>query len=212
MIKFFRHIRQRLLKENRLSKYLIYAIGEIILVVIGILIALQINSWHNDKQMKKLERKYLLEIRNSLEFDLKDIQFNIDFNEGKLQSNKVILRYMKNEIDYSDTLKFHFGNLIFSTRTLPNTSAYDHLKSRGLEIISNDTLRQQITTLYSFRYHNIIDFEVQDDHPFQYEIFMPEVNQSIEIVEVWEEGVPIDEKRIRQNIRLKNALTTNIQD
>lgn len=52
MIKFFRKIRQRLLSENKFSKYLIYAIGEIVLVVIGILIALQINNWnqrHSDK-------------------------------------------------------------------------------------------------------------------------------------------------------------------
>ncbi len=49
MIKFFRHIRKRLLTENKLSKYLLYAIGEIVLVVIGILIALQINNWNTSK-------------------------------------------------------------------------------------------------------------------------------------------------------------------
>ena len=49
MIKFFRRIRQQLLTENNLAKYLLYAIGEIILVVIGILIALQINNWNTSK-------------------------------------------------------------------------------------------------------------------------------------------------------------------
>ena len=49
MIKFFRRIRQQLLTENKLAKYLLYAIGEIILVVIGILIALQINNWNTSK-------------------------------------------------------------------------------------------------------------------------------------------------------------------
>ncbi len=55
MIKFFRKIRQRLLTENKFSKYLIYAIGEIILVVIGILIALQINNWNELNKIKKSE-------------------------------------------------------------------------------------------------------------------------------------------------------------
>ena len=51
MIKFFRKIRQRLLTENKFSKYLLYAIGEIILVVIGILIALQINNWNEGRKL-----------------------------------------------------------------------------------------------------------------------------------------------------------------
>ena len=54
MIKFFRHIRQDLMSKNKTSKYLKYAIGEILLVVIGILIALQINNW-NQNRISKLE-------------------------------------------------------------------------------------------------------------------------------------------------------------
>ena len=60
MIKFFRKIRQKLLSENKFSKYLLYAVGEIILVVIGILIALQINNW-NEQQKRQQEQKVVLE-------------------------------------------------------------------------------------------------------------------------------------------------------
>ena len=66
MIKFFRKIRQKLLSENKFSKYLIYAIGEIVLVVIGILIALQINNWNNQQRDNQSEIKYLNQIKNSL--------------------------------------------------------------------------------------------------------------------------------------------------
>ena len=59
MIKFFRKIRQRLLSENRFSKYLIYAIGEIVLVVIGILIAIQLNEWRNDTLNTKQRQNVL---------------------------------------------------------------------------------------------------------------------------------------------------------
>ena len=62
MIKFFRKIRQNLLSEGKTRKYLKYAIGEIIHVVIGILIALQINNWNNNMQQDKLERKYLTKL------------------------------------------------------------------------------------------------------------------------------------------------------
>ncbi|WP_445386465.1 DUF6090 family protein [Robiginitalea sp. IMCC44478] len=66
MLRFFRHIRQRLLTDNKISKYLLYAVGEILLVVIGILIALQVNSWNEAKQEERLAREYL----NSLKSDL----------------------------------------------------------------------------------------------------------------------------------------------
>ena len=63
MIKFFRKIRQRLLTENKFSKYFLYAIGEISLVVIGILIALQVNDWNNNRKNLDLEDKILKEIK-----------------------------------------------------------------------------------------------------------------------------------------------------
>ena len=70
MIKFFRHIRQKLLTENKVSKYLLYAIGEIILVVIGILIALQINNWNEYQKQLKTEKEILKEVKVGLESDL----------------------------------------------------------------------------------------------------------------------------------------------
>ena len=57
MIKFFRHIRQSMINQNRTKKYLLYAIGEIILVVIGILIALQINNWNEQRKILKSEKE-----------------------------------------------------------------------------------------------------------------------------------------------------------
>ena len=62
MIKFFRKIRQKLLSENKFSKYLIYAIGEIFLVVIGILIALQVNNWNENKKTEKLGKELFKEL------------------------------------------------------------------------------------------------------------------------------------------------------
>lgn len=74
MIKFFRRIRQQLLSENKFSKYLLYAIGEIVLVVFGILIALGINNWNENRKSKLAEKIVLNNIYKNLGID--SIQFN----------------------------------------------------------------------------------------------------------------------------------------
>lgn len=66
MLRFFRQIRQRLLTENRFGKYLLYAVGEILLVVIGILIALQVNSWNEALKEEQLAKKYLKSLKSDL--------------------------------------------------------------------------------------------------------------------------------------------------
>ena len=66
MIKFFRKIRQKLLTENKFSKYLIYAIGEIVLVVIGILIALSINNWNENRKQKIITSEYIENLKSDI--------------------------------------------------------------------------------------------------------------------------------------------------
>ena len=67
MIRFFRKIRQGLLTENKFSKYILYAVGEIVLVVIGILIALQVNTWNQHRISHNLELKLLKDLKRDLE-------------------------------------------------------------------------------------------------------------------------------------------------
>ena len=90
MIKFFRKIRQRLLTENRFSKYLIYAIGEIILVVIGILIALQINNWNENQKLKRTEQALLLSLEQEIAANVFTIKFFIKRNDSVLRFSKAL--------------------------------------------------------------------------------------------------------------------------
>lgn len=71
MIKFFRKIRQKMLTENKFSNYLLYAFGEILLVVIGILIALQINNWNENNKNRSAEKEYQKELLKDFEINLK---------------------------------------------------------------------------------------------------------------------------------------------
>jgi uncharacterized membrane protein YgaE (UPF0421/DUF939 family) len=206
-----------MIKESKVSKYLLYAIGEIILVVIGILIALQINNWNKSNQSRKVELAYLKEISKNLKSDLGDIRFNIDFNETRYHSSEVVLNALERDESYNDTLDFYFGSLLYTTRTVVDYSAFDALKSQGIELISNDSLRQMISKLYSFHYHNVIDFEIQDDHNLQYTIVMPTVLSRLTIRQSTEEhhdisqqlARPIDFNALKEDDDFKNALTMN---
>ncbi len=82
MIKFFRKIRFDLMGKNKTGKYLKYAVGEIVLVMIGILLALQINNWNNDRIERKLESNILNEILVNLEKDVINLNSKIGFNEN----------------------------------------------------------------------------------------------------------------------------------
>jgi hypothetical protein len=86
MIKFFRKIRQNLLMENKTGKYLKYAIGEILLVIIGILIAVSINGWNEDRKLKKAEQSILKDLKQEMIINKKALEFAIEENEKSFQA------------------------------------------------------------------------------------------------------------------------------
>lgn len=156
MIKFFRKIRQKLLSENKFSKYILYAIGEIILVVIGILIALQINNWNENLKNKKEEISVLKELLSDSKTNLLSLEEDIFLNQRAINSNMLISDILINKKPYNDSLDVHFGNIQYNTQFTLNTGGYENLKSRGFEIISNDLLRKSIINIYD-RWVDFID-------------------------------------------------------
>ena len=91
MIKFFRNIRKKLAAENKAASYLRYAIGEIVLVVIGILIALQINNWNEARKERNNEIKYLKNLKLDLKTDLVNLDsMIIDRPNKMLSANSII--------------------------------------------------------------------------------------------------------------------------
>ncbi|MET6992050.1 DUF6090 family protein [Sediminicola arcticus] len=151
MIKFFRKIRYDLMEKNKTGKYLKYAIGEIILVVIGILIALQINTWNEDYKNTKKERGYLINLQQDLRADsLRLSELKNDF-ELAVKSKKKFEKIIEGQPTTNDSLIFYVNNQIdLLTDFVPNSSTFDELKnSNGLNLISNPQLKRQIVTLYN---------------------------------------------------------------
>lgn len=146
MLNFFRKIRQQLLDEGKMGKYLKYAIGEIILVVIGILIALQVNNWNENRQSNVFEREMLTQIHENLANDkmaLEKVQANF---ERAISSIDKILAH--GQAKYPDSLKYWLGDIIQFERFTSITNSYEALKSNGLDKISDNELRLLLSNYY----------------------------------------------------------------
>lgn len=147
MFSFLRRTRKKLLMKNDSRKYIGYAVGEIVLVVIGILIALGIDGWNEDRKERMLEQEILVQIRENLNKDRKALSGIIaNANRAVYASEKVIELYEKNQT--SDSLKYWLGNIVQFDRFLPLTNAYEVLKSKGLDLVSNKELRFKLGTYY----------------------------------------------------------------
>ena len=153
MINFFRKTRKQLADDNKPIKYFRYAIGEIMLVVVGILIALSINNWNENRQLKTKELKVLKEIRDNLNSNKEKIELK-RINVGK-QKNKItaILNLMDNKIELpNDTLYYYLEVVRRLDRFEYTDAAYESLKTIGFDIIENDSIRLAIIDLYSNYY------------------------------------------------------------
>lgn len=155
MIKFFRKIRYNLMSENKTGKYFKYAIGEILLVMIGILLALQVNNWNESKQLTQKEIIILSELKKALESDLKnELIPAINYHDNARTALYKIDDFYNNiDTITDDSLTIYFRRYLGGPWILViNSAAFENLKSTGVDVISNDSLRSKISLLYSYEY------------------------------------------------------------
>jgi len=152
MIKFFRKIRQNLLLEGKTGKYFKYAIGEIVLVVIGIVIALQLNNWNENRNLLKKEKHYLNEIAVNLEADIDRINEIFDFNRTKdslLDETINPLLAFTSDSEISQIIAKNFElNSIFNLFEQNNVGYKNMTQAESIGLIQNDSLRQKLTEYY----------------------------------------------------------------
>ncbi len=156
MIKFFRQIRQRMIKENRVSKYLLYAIGEIVLVVIGILIALAINNWNEDRKLQNEELSLLAEIKTSLITNHAEFAENIAANQRLIVQYEKIETHILHDLAYSSDLDSAFGVLEFWSTPYISSSGYNTLEGKGLGLVQNKKLRKDIVDMHEVELKSIM--------------------------------------------------------
>ncbi|PIB38165.1 DUF6090 family protein [Maribacter sp. 4G9] len=150
MIKFFRKIRQKLLSENKFSKYLIYAIGEIILVVIGILIALQVNNWNENRKNNKVEENYLISLKDEFEFNKQNLTTTVTLNNRNANFGLQILKHtgpFEPKINNKTFDSLLVNTIGYEVEFRPRNEIINELISSGrIALINNSILRTELSS------------------------------------------------------------------
>jgi len=208
MINFLGKTRQQLFSQNKVSKYILYAIGEIVLVVIGILIALQINNWNEDKKVNIFEKKLLEDLFPFVEMNMWQLDVSIKGSERKIKSAEIILTHLENNLPYHDSLDYHFSRAIsWNHPTIKNT-AYETLKTYGMNTIKNDSLRIKLG-LYEKGWLEIFNSRLHDYH---YSTASPILVELFESVEFGGEMKPNDYEELLKSKKYATVLRTCIAD
>jgi hypothetical protein len=127
-------------------------LGEIILIVLGILIALQIDNWNESRSLRKLEIQALKAIASSLEESADNLEDNRESEVRWLTYNQLILDHLDACRPYSPKLDQAFGSYFWTSKAEFAVGAYEQLKSHGLSLISNPEIQRQITHVFEIRF------------------------------------------------------------
>ncbi|MDB4270474.1 DUF6090 family protein [bacterium] len=166
MIKFFRKIRQQLLTENKFSKYLLYAIGEIVLVVIGILIALYINNLNTEKQDSITLNGYLNNISQNIKVDEVNLDRIAIFRDSSIIGSKYFMNIIEQENTIREQYSIYFSEYFKYNPWLDkyfqsNNSGFDALKNSGyLSKIQQTTLETEL-----YKYYGLVE-QIENEEKF----------------------------------------------
>ena len=152
MLKFFRKIRYKLMYENKTTRYLKYAIGEIVLVMIGIILALQVNNWNELRMEKQLERRYLSELMFDLQADSTAIAYLKIRSAIQWKAKQNLIDFFNKKQNFTrDSLSNYFNRQWQATYSFtPITTTLDEMRSTGnIGVINNVELRRKILQTYN---------------------------------------------------------------
>ncbi|MCJ7468161.1 MAG: DUF6090 family protein [Maribacter sp.] len=151
MINFFRKIRKKLADDNKPIKYMRYAIGEIVLVVIGILIALQINNWNEDRKSKNGFQQTMLGLAEDIRNDTTIIQHYISVLQTQEKAAQLIIPILENRETIVDSMAFFsaFLGMSFALNMDLNMEIWDELRKSGLpKVYADPQLVSKIQNYY----------------------------------------------------------------
>ncbi len=152
---------------------------EFLSIFVAVVTAFALNNWNDNRRDANSEDKILIEISNGLEKDLEDIKLNISGHKTGISAcNYFRGAFVGNEIE-TDSLMFHYFNLTRDFVSIQNIAGYETLKSKGLELITNDSLRLEIISLYEYDYNTLRKLEEEYAEMQFQENYFKEINEVV---------------------------------
>ena len=209
MALFFKHIRQKLLNSKRFGKYSLYAVGEVLILIVGIFFALQANRWDQVRKDKAIEISILKTILADLERDLVTIDWDIGAHQHGMTSSRIIKEHLENNLPYNDSLSIHFMDAFLVTHWFWNSGGIQSLKAIGVNMVTNENVRSQIIELYDYRYDYMryLTTGLNNSYAFgQENILLGRFDQAqfwddYETEELWDGGgmIPLDYEGLKRD-------------
>ena len=175
MIPFFKKLRKRFADDNKPMKYTRYAIGEIVLVVIGILIALQINNWKENRKSKIRANEIYTNLLTSLEQDSIEVQRTINLLTQSLETQKRLILSERDQYtnefnqDDLDRIIQEIVNGVMSF--FPKTGIYELItSSNSMDLLKSEKIKSLLINLYDFQYKRYENVDAIVDNKYHYEL------------------------------------------
>jgi hypothetical protein len=156
MIGILRRLRRTLLQRGLYANYLKYALGEIILVVAGILIALQLNNWNESQKAREDERIQLQSLREELQASLEELEKDYQEHLGYLEATLNVYEYILEKPPLEETMYRDFSAAVSFNYFFPKTSIYETLKSGNFQLLRSEAVKTAITDVYENGYKRIL--------------------------------------------------------
>jgi hypothetical protein len=150
MIPFFRKIRKKMADDNKPLKYMRYAVGEIILVVIGILIALQVNNWNEDRKKSRVIENVLMEIKDDLIQDKAELERIIALRNADFEAQKRIINVLETNESFNESVRSDLGHINLARNVFTVSKGYELLKELNLGALRDKELRILLTKYYEW--------------------------------------------------------------
>lgn len=184
---------------------MLYAIGEIFLVMIGILMALQVNNWNNERAGVKKEVKILKEFQRNLNANVNQFSSEIEKQQAILQDINTVMEQIKNNIPYHDSLGLKYASIAWTEEFNYVNSAFETLKTYGFDLISSDSIRESIIYLFNVEYvriSDVIEKVSQTEHYQLNALYLPHIEYDTD-----GKGVVNDSQRLNQDREFTNMLS-----
>ena len=198
MKKIFIHLKENWIKYG----------FETLAFFVGLLLAFSLNNWNEERKDRIHEIEILSEIRQNLIQDLVDHNQNIDFLNHVVRSSEIVMDHLNNDLPYHDSLANHFAWLPMAANFNYVKSGYELWLSAGVSIISNDSIRSQISYIYGSTYTWLRDF-LKDRHNLNNQPLFNDMMKKFKTFKILNRAVPRNYEQLKEDDEFKVLVQQN---